>query len=110
MPRPDLDQPPNQCQTQQQTEQTEKTQLTITEFQYLQEGLPPGRWRHKRHEAFHQQDQGYGQPERVAVQAGLHGYFLPLAAGAAPPRMVLKKSELLGSNTITSLFLENVAL
>jgi len=110
MPVPGSGQPPKQHKAQQQTQQTKKTQLPIAELQDLQEGLSPGFGRHKGHEALHQQDQGHGQPERVAVQAGLHGYFLPLAAGAAPPRMVLKKSELLGSNTITSLFLENVAL
>ena len=32
------------------------------------------------------------------------------AAGAALPRMVLKKSELLGSKTMTSLFLAKLAL
>ena len=36
-------------------------------------------------------------------------YFLA-GAGAALPRMVLKKSELLGSSTMTSLFLAKLAL
>ena len=104
------DQPPNQQQTQQQAGQTEKTQLPVAELQNLGKGLTPGGRRDKRHEAFHQQDQGHRQPERGAVQAGFHTYFLPVVVAGVFPRSVLKKSELLGSSTITSLFLENVVL
>jgi len=110
MQAPGSSQPPNQQQTQQQTDQAKESQLTVSEAQYLGKRLPPGGRRHKRHEAFHQQHQPDSQPERGAVQADLHGYFLALAGAGTPPRMVLKKSELLGSSTITSLFLEKVAL
>ncbi len=110
MPAPSSDQPPNQQQAKQQAGQTEKTQLPIAELQNLGEGLTPGGRRDKRHEAFHQQDQRHSQPERGAVQAGLHAYFLLAGDAEAPPRSVLKKSELLGSSTNTSLFLEKLAL
>lgn len=110
MPARCSNQPPNQQQAKQQAGQSEKTQLPVAELQNLSEGLAPSGRRHKWHEAFHQQNQGHGQPERRAVQAKIHAYFLVAGAADVPPRSVLKKSELLGSSTITSLFFENVAL
>ena len=104
-----LNQPPNRHNTQQQTAQAKKSQLAIVQAQNLQNGLTPGGWRHKGHEALNDQHQSDGEPESGAIQTRVHVYFLPATAGPLP-RMVLKKSELLGSSTITSLFLEKLAL
>ena len=103
--------PRHQGQAQQQTAQAKKPQLPVTELQDLQKGLAPGGGRQKRHGTFYHQQQRDGQPEGAAVQANVHFYFLTLAGAAgADPRIVLKKSELAGSSTMTSLFLEKVAL
>lgn len=101
-------QPPNQRDAKHQTAQTEKSELPITEFQNLDKSLAPGAWRHEWHKALNDQHQRHGQPKGGAVQTNSRFYFLGLVV--RPPRMDLKNSELEGSSTITSLFLENVDL
>ena len=99
---------PQQREAAQDAAQPEETQLAVLQLQQSQEGAAPAAGRDERKQALEHQDQPQRGPEGVAVQ----GYFLPAGAAtaASPPRKALKKSEPLGSSTITSAFLLKVAL
>ena len=111
---------PEQKQPDQNTSQSIKANLPIMQFQYLFKHAPPASGRQKRQQTFNNQYQCECSPNIVHTIGlwvgqimGRQGAFYLRAAGAGatepPPRIALKKSED-GSSTITSLFLENVAL
>jgi hypothetical protein len=77
------------------------------QLEQLREHLTPLGGRNEGQKPLKNQHQGDGRQDGWPKT---HSYFLAGPAGAELPRIVLKKSELLGSRTMTSLFLAKLAL
>ncbi len=102
--------PPEESQTEQHQKDAKEADLTVLKPQQLLEQAAPACGRHHRHQAFEDKHQANGQQPDIHRKKWTTVRQLRPGPAEPVPRIALKKSELAGSSTITSLFLAKLAL